>query len=105
MFSKKKRVNKELFNTIMKEGRMLSTPLFTFKYLSGEPVFAVVAPKSVAKKATLRNALRRRGYAVLRSFSPTANNGLLFYKKQAITASLEDIKQDIGNVLKKSKSL
>ena len=105
MFSKKKRVDKELFNRIMKEGRVVSSPLFTFRYIGlggNELHLAIVAPKAVAKQATKRNTLRRKGYSILRSFSPNSGAGIFFYKKPALEAKSLEIKEDIGILLKKA---
>lgn len=103
MFLKKKRVTKELFQTIMKDGGMLSGPLFVFRFISQKnPQYAIVAPKSVAKRAVDRNNLRRKGYNALRGVVLRGGAGIFFYKKPGINASFKDIKDDIENLIKRS---
>jgi RNase P protein component len=104
MLPKKKRVTKELFQTIMKKGDTLSSGLFLFRYIpSPTPQYAFVAPKNIAKKAHDRNALRRRGYAGLRPCQPTHGAGIFFFKKQSQKAAFGEIKADIENIMRKTK--
>lgn len=106
MLPKKNRVTKELFQILMKEGKVLSGPFFLFRYIpSIEPHYAFVAPKSAARGAVLRNRLRRVGYTSLSSFPITSGSGIFFYKKEGIKANSQEIKQGIGDLLKKSKIL
>ena len=102
MLSKKKRVTKELFSSIMKKGKILSGSFFVLRYMDQkDPQYAVVAPKSVSKGAVLRNKLRRRGYSAIKSFSIKSGAGIFFYKKNTSKASFQEIKDDIGGLLKK----
>jgi ribonuclease P protein component len=102
MLSKNKRVTKELFQTIMTKGGMLSGPLFVFRYMPSKyPSYAVVAPKSVAKKAVSRNKLRRQGYSALRNHKLPLLSGIFFYKKGAQNASFSDIKENIKTIIDK----
>ncbi len=104
MFSKKKRVTKDLFQAIIKQGKTLSSPLFVFRYIpQDKPQYAFVAPKGVAKKAVDRNYLRRKGYSALRSYPVKNYAGIFFYKKGTIKTPFKDIKQDIGLILEKLK--
>ena len=85
MFPKKKRVTKELFQAIMKDGKIISSSLFVFRYIpQNNPQYAFVAPKSVAKQANKRNTLRRQGYSALRSYIPRHTAGIFFYKKTSL---------------------
>lgn len=84
MLLKKKRVNKELFDQILKEGRALPGSFFVFRYTRGEsPHFSFVVPKKIEKRAVARNRLKRIGYNCLRKqVFPLPNiNGIFFYKK------------------------
>ena len=104
MLSKKKRVTKEIFQTIMDKGNIVSGSFFTFRYIKQEiPQFAFVAPKKIAKNAVKRNYLRRQGYNVLRLYSLNSNAGIFFYKKEALVANKLEIKRDIDFILKKAK--
>lgn len=109
MVPKKKRVTKDLFQSVMKTGKMLSSPLFVFRYLptqdgpKKEIRYAVVAPKSVAKKATDRNKLRRQGYNAIRTTPIQSGIGIFFYKKQAKNIDFSQIKDEIAMLVAKSK--
>lgn len=103
MLPKKKRVTKELFHSIMKNGKTLSSPLFVFRYIpQGNPQFAFVAPKSVAKQANKRNTLRKQGYSTLRTYPISKNAGIFFYKKGSQGAPFSQIKQEIKEILQKT---
>lgn len=103
MLPKRKRVTKDLFSHIMKNGRVLSSPLFTLRYINQKtPQYAFVAPKTIIKQAVSRNKLRRKGYAVLSQTKTLPNVlGVFFYKKQANTASFLDIRTDIEALINK----
>jgi len=104
MLPKKKRVTKDLFSSIMKTGKIISGSFFVFRYINQtNPQYAIVAPKSVSKGAVGRNSLRRKGYTAIRSFPVDSGSGIFFYKKNANTASYQEIKEDIGLLLKKAR--
>jgi ribonuclease P protein component len=103
MISKKHRVNKGLFDKIFKEGKIIHTPIFMFKYvknLENKGFYAFAAPKTVAKTAVKRNSLRRKGYNVLRVTGiPTGFSGVFFYKKGTSDSDLSKIKESINYIL------
>ncbi len=103
MLPKKKRVTKDLFQSIMKAGKVIQSPLFVFRYISSTtPRYAFVVSKTVVKQAVLRNRLRRKGYNALSQYPKTPSiMGIFFYKKTAKDAVFHDIKKDIGNILDK----
>jgi len=103
MLPKKKRVTKEVFQVLMKEGKTLSTPLFLFYFKKSDfPQYVFVAPKNTFKNAVKRNKFRRIGYNILRSMPIKPGTGVFVYKKQSITASPEEIKENILFILKKT---
>ena len=103
MLPKKKRVTKEAFRVLMKEGKTLSTPFFLFYYKKSDlPQFVFVAPKNTFKNAVKRNKWRRIGYNILRSLPQKAGQGIFVYKKPVITAKSEEIKENIVFILKKA---
>jgi ribonuclease P protein component len=103
MLPKKKRVTKDFFQLLMKNGKTLSTQLFLFYSLKNEsPRYAFVAPKGIFKNAVKRNKWRRIGYNILRSVPLSSGAGIFMYKKQAINATTEDIKKDVIFILKKA---
>lgn len=105
MVLKKKRVNKELFENIIKKGHTLFGSFFIFKYLpnSDFPRYAFVVPKKISKKAVDRNKLKRRGYGIIRSIPLSGGLGVFLYKKEGVKVSFEEIKKDINILLKKAK--
>jgi ribonuclease P protein component len=106
MLQKKKRVIKKVFQTIIEEGKTFSTPLFLFYVLKSEqPQYAFVSPKKIFKTAAKRNKYRRIGYNILRSLPVKNNKGIFFYKKQAETATKEEIKENIIFILKKAGTI
>ncbi|MEY2702927.1 MAG: Ribonuclease [Bacteroidota bacterium] len=105
MLSKKHRVNKGVFEAIMKDSIMVSSPLFTFRYIpsvDNTVHFAVVAPKSIAKTAVIRNSLRRKGYRIAKPLLSKPFIGALFYKKEALKAENAQISENITFLLKKA---
>ena len=103
MLPKKKRVTKEVFQNLMKEGKTFSTPFFLFYFKkNNSPKYAFVAPKGIFKSAVERNKWRRVGYNIVRSISVNSGAGVFMYKKQAIKAKNEDIRADIIFILKKT---
>ena len=104
MLPKKKRVTKNTFKIIMDKGSIVSGSFFVLHYIKQEsPQYAFVAPKKIAKTAVLRNSLRRKGYNAIRSYDLKSCAGILFFKKEAIAASILDIKKDLDFILKKAR--
>lgn len=105
MLAKEHRINKGVFEAIMKEGKMVSSPLFTLRYMpsvDNTVHFAVVAPKSIAKTAVLRNSLRRKGYVAVKPLLIKPFIGVLFYKKEAIKLTSTEISSNIVYLFKKA---
>jgi ribonuclease P protein component len=104
MLSKKKRITKDTFQTIMEKGSIVSGSFFLLRYLKQTPpAYAFVAPKKIAKTAVKRNSLRRIGYNILRSYDLGSCVGIFFYKKEALSATSLDLKKDIDLLLKKAR--
>jgi ribonuclease P protein component len=102
MLPKNKRINKETFQKIMKNGRLISNPLFVFRYISQEsPQYTFVAPKTVAKRANLRNNLRKQGYNCLRLLSLPPTAGIFFYKKMTLKPKTSEINKAILDIFSK----
>lgn len=106
MISKEKRVNSVLFQRIMKDGRVIHSPFFIFRYLDqNPPQYSFVVPKSLSKKATFRNSKRRIGYNILKNIDILGGSGVFFYKKDGISVETSILKEDIIKILKKVKKL
>ena len=69
MLPKRRRLSAEEVSDVIARGRSLREGILSMKYLpsSGPLRAAVVAPNSLARKATARNRLRRALYAALAS--------------------------------------
>lgn len=103
MLSKNKRVTKNVFQSIIKERKTLSTTLFLFHFKnSNTPQYAFVAPKNIFKKAVERNKYRRIGYNVLIKNPPNNGSGIFVYKKPSYIANQKEIKEEIVYILKKA---
>ena len=106
MLPKKKRVTKGVFQVLMKEGKTFSTQLFLLYYLKSNSLqYAVVAPKNIFKNAVKRNKFRRIGYNILRSLPLKCGTGILMFKKQAVNATTQEMKDSIIFILKKTNCL
>ncbi len=106
MISKEKRVNSVLFQQVMKEGRVIHSPFFIFRYLDQKnSQYSFVVPKSLSKKAVFRNQKRRIGYNILKNLDILGGLGIFFYKKDGIMTEKDFLKDDIVKLLKRVKKL
>jgi len=102
MLPKKKRVTKETFQILIKEGKTFSTRLFLFHFLKNSTSqFAFVAPKKSFKNSVIRNKFRRIGYNILRTIPLKDSSGIFVYKKEAVNSTKEQIKEEIEYILNK----
>lgn len=106
MLPKKNRVDKKGIDLVFKQGKFITSPNLTFKFIltksRGVPRVSFVAPKSVAKLAVKRNMLRRLGYAALNKYIsdfPSGTIGAFIFKRAEDDISkLED---EIKKILSK----
>ena len=104
MLPKKKRMTKEIFQNVMKNGKAFHGSLFLFRYFSlNGPQYAFVVPKNIAKSAVVRNKFRRIGYNTLIKQDLRSLTGIFFYKKEALKSKKEDIEKEIMLILSKAK--
>ena len=90
MLSKKNRVDRKAIEKIFKEGKITNSSHLILKFIVNPqntiPKVSFIAPKTVSKKATIRNLLRRRGYAVLKKYInslPLGFVGAFVFSKKA----------------------
>ena len=103
MLPKKKRITKEIFQNIMKNGKAFHGSLFLFRYLPSKvPQYSFVVSKNVAKNAVTRNKFRRIGYNILIKQELKPVIGIFFFKKEALKTEKEFINKDIINILNKT---
>lgn len=107
MLSKNNRVNKALFNDIMKNGVVIHSPVFLFRYVKSfenKANFAFVVPKAVARGAILRNKKRRQGYNSLKKHMIQGFSGIFFYKKGSGDATFTQIEDSVKSIILKLQS-
>lgn len=104
MFPKKTRINKGLFDLILKKGHPLYSQEVSLRILKGEGEnrMAVVAEKKASKLASSRNKLRRQGYYILKKYQKDISKGqyFIFFIKKNI--SFYQIEKEILSLLSRS---
>lgn len=104
MLPKKKRVTKDIFQTIMEKGNVVQSSFFLLRFNKQNiPQYAFVVPKKIVKTAVKRNLLRRKGYNILNTYNLKKDIGIFFYKKEGTLANNNEIKNDLNILLKKAK--
>lgn len=109
MLSKGKRVNKDLFDEIIKKGLFFSNRYFSLRFLKNGLIigrFSVAVPKKVEAKAVARNKAKRRTNAALRELSKThvllPFDTIIFPKKEAKNLDFSAFKQELTSLLKQA---
>jgi len=110
MLPTKNRLSRRLFGPFFKKSKAVFADHFALRYLSPTNSkgirFSVVIPKTVAKKATQRNKIKRQIYSILQKeiekIKPPCF-GVFLSKKGADTLSFGQIKAEILFLLKKSQ--
>src|SRR3989344_7212904 len=99
------KIKKEEIPSIIKKGRNFSSSIFNLKFLpspaGNKALFSVVVPKTVAKKATDRNIIKRRAFEAIKKNLPfpVAGYFIFFSKKEAEKSSFSLINKDISHIL------
>lgn len=117
MLLKKNRADRKAVEKIFKEGKFVNSQNLTLKFIKTESVYpqiSFVAPKTVSKKAVIRNLLRRRGYAVLKPYLntfPAGFTGIFVFgkkskdifggKKNKTTNPIQNLNEEIKVILSK----
>lgn len=105
MLSKKKRLNRANFNKILEKSRRVENNLFSLRarFVDKKESFraSVVVSSKVAKKAVVRNTLKRQIYDIL-----AQNKGLsglwavVYVKKEAVSKEKAEIESSIKSLFK-----
>jgi RNase P protein component len=104
MLPKEKRINKQLFEKIIKSPNVLYNSLFSFRFIKSEkPHYSFVTPKSLFKTAVSRNKYKRIGFNYLKNINLKNYSGLFFYKKEVFTMKKEEIREKIEEIIEKLK--
>ena len=118
MLPKKNRLNTKEVEDIFKKGSFLNSNNLTLKFIlkkeGTSPKVSFLTPKTVSKKAIIRNRLRRRGYEAIKSFLdliPTGFVGAFVFGKKSEESfggeaekkkiAKENIKTEIKSILDK----
>jgi ribonuclease P protein component len=108
MLKKKHRLSRREFETLLKKGRRFSgthLTLLTAKisHAVDIPKFSVVVSKKTAKRATARNLVRRRVYALLQGYvGLQGTHNALYAKPSIVTRSFEEINQELANLFERA---
>ncbi len=106
MLPKRRRVTKKLLEQTLKEGSVLHSPSFIFRFKKESPDkyshFAFIVPKTVSKSAVERNKMRRKGYNIVRKMSINKGYGLFFYKKGSQKSTIEELNNEIKGLISKA---
>ncbi len=103
MLPKEKRVIRKDFDILIKDGKILHSPLFLFYFLERKDIkLGVVAPKKIFKKATHRNKYKRIVFNILKDLDFKKGSGFFVYKKGSDGAEKKEIEKDVIYLLKKS---
>ncbi|PIR68363.1 hypothetical protein COU49_01445 [Candidatus Nomurabacteria bacterium CG10_big_fil_rev_8_21_14_0_10_35_16] len=80
MLTKENRADRKTIAKIFQDGAFINSPNLTLKFIFDPklktPTISFITPKTVSKSAVKRNALRRRGYGVLRGYLNDLPNNL-----------------------------
>lgn len=112
MLPKNKRVSRKTFAIVSRlKGKTFYSPFLSVKVIAEEKnyrqhsIFSFVVSGKVSKKATVRNLLRRRGYASIRAIAENTRQGfvcIFYFKKPILSLSYKKLQEEIHNILKKS---
>lgn len=106
MLAKTNRADKKTVEEIFKKGVIYNTTILTLRFIKKKephpPRVSFIAPKSVAKKAVLRNRLRRCGYSILKNKInnlPKGFVGVLVFRKSDFEKN--NLEKDLISLLSK----
>lgn len=99
------------FQTVYRRGRYDATTSFSVNILpakTGQTKIGVVVNKKVAKKATDRNAIKRKVREALRLLLPELKTGqhiVVTVKKDSLEKEFSEIKKELQNALIRLKAI
>jgi ribonuclease P protein component len=108
MLSKNRRIPRKLIEKTLKHGKTVRGRNLSLKYSvdSGKPSgFAFIVSSKTAKRAVLRNKLKRRGRAAVFGLLPEIKDGcsvLIFFEKGSAKMKFSEIKQEITRLFQKA---
>ena len=115
MLKKKYKIKKTAFLEIISKGKTFHSSHITLRVLrkkAGEhndPLFSFVVSSKIARNATDRNLLKRRGYAIIKKIFNTISKRnyayAFFLKKGVVAPSFKEMEKEISILLKKAEIL
>lgn len=106
MLKKNSRADTKTVDKIFREGTSVSSPGLTLRFIKSQPDsssrISFIAPKSIARSAVKRNALRRLGYSAYRKQIlnfPKGINGVFIFRNSS--ASAATLAKDLDIILRK----
>lgn len=107
MLQKSQRIPRKLFSEISKNANLFSNEVFLFRFIKTKEKnsrFGFSISKKVAKKAVIRNKLRRCGYKIIKNYINSIPKGVLMtISFRKIPKNNTEIETNLENLLKKSK--
>ncbi len=80
MLPKENRLDRRAVEEVFSRGRFVTSPRIAFRFIKTPgriKKIAFIAPKGIAKEATKRNLLRRRGYAAIKKYMDALPEGIV----------------------------
>lgn len=107
MLSRSQRLSGEQLDSVMEKGRVTHSSFFWLRLLKyeGNSRFAAIVPHKVVKKATGRNALKRKMYEAIRPLLPKTSSGYLVVvcaKTPAVGTEQLSISKEMNEIFVKS---
>jgi ribonuclease P protein component len=104
MLKKKQRLSRSEFGLVLKTGKRIHSEHFSLMYRTAESSkYGLVVSKKIAKKATIRNRIRRQLYAIFGECAANVTNRhvVLLTKPTITSLQFSDLKQEVCGVFKK----
>src|ERR1700690_3898445 len=104
MLSRRRRLRADEVKEVVSRGRPVRGAHLSMKFLQakGPLRFAVVVPKSLARKATLRNKLRRAAYDSIPAALPSHTGRAIFFVRAVPKEAARTIfREEIGALIAK----
>lgn len=113
MLPKKNRIQRDAFGSVFKQTSSVNGKYLTLRFIKPpqipaenlkETKVSFVVSKTVAKKAVIRNKLRRWGYNIIGQNLPKFNYPaflIFLFKKEANNLSNKELEQEIISLLEK----
>ncbi len=113
MLPAQRRINKSLFDQIIKRGSFVQTPLLSLSFLPSPLAaigsrLAIVVSTKMLKKAVDRNKLKRRGrHAIYKNLQRLKDGflGVFFFKKGMSGLSFKELEETMLKLLQQANLL